>query len=502
MLPPRRVTIRCEMASPTPLPGTPRACASRDRRNMSKTVAWSASVIPTPSSSTTSSTRPSSDRKRDADLSVGEAELHGVVDDVDVDPGQGVAVRRDHQRLRDVDHQTHPASLGLDLGVPAGLAHQGHRVDLVPLVAVEPLLGPGQGQQVVDQAREPLGAAADRGDRVGPRLGQPAVGLEQLGVQGDRGQRGLEVVGERGDQVAAVLVELPQLVDEVLVAAPVLELLHDRAQPPAQAGQGVALVPAPRLVRRASQHQQRTTGAGAAPDGGQQRPFLAREPGDPAQQRALLVGQRGVAAPARVDHRLDQRADVRTQVPGHLRRGTTRPRRARRRPAPRTSRPRRRASCRRAAPTPTPAGRGCRPGRRLSRAATGPCPSTGGAPRAGGAGAARRARGAPGRRTARRGRRPRGRAGRRRPDRSCPGPPPGHRRGCAAARAARSRRWRRRPRRRRGRDAWWRAAALVGRRRPGSARGRYAASDAPSGHPGRACRRRPPPRASRRRRRG
>src|SRR4051794_29409747 len=62
MLPPRRATIRCEIASPTPLPGTPRVCASRDLRSMSKTAAWSDSEIPIPSSAHTISTEPSTSR--------------------------------------------------------------------------------------------------------------------------------------------------------------------------------------------------------------------------------------------------------------------------------------------------------------------------------------------------------------------------------------------------------------------------------------------------------
>ncbi len=230
MPPPSRVTIRWEIASPMPAPGSP-STRSRLRRTMSKTTVLLVLGDPDAVVLAHHLREVSVAQHPHAHLAAWRAVLHGIADDVAVGAGQHLGVDQRRHRVRRLEGHRHAAGLGLDLGVPTRLADEDDHVDLAGGLVEAALLDPGQRQQVVDETGEPLGAAADGRDRMGAGVGRQPLGLQELGVERDRGQRSAQVVGDRGDQVAAVLVQLPQLVEHLEVVATDLELAEQDAEP-------------------------------------------------------------------------------------------------------------------------------------------------------------------------------------------------------------------------------------------------------------------------------
>jgi hypothetical protein len=144
-------------------------------------------------------------------------ELDGVVQEVDQDLRQPVAVGADGREIgRHVHLERLPPGLGGRAHHSDGLGGRLRRRDRQEVEPGASLLHGGEIEQVLDEQPQPLGVTVDDPDEFGGArlIGEAAV-QERLGVSLDGRERGAQLVRHVGDEFAARLLQALQLGDVV-----------------------------------------------------------------------------------------------------------------------------------------------------------------------------------------------------------------------------------------------------------------------------------------------
>ena len=125
-----------------------------------------------------------------------------------------------HHRGQALDGPVVPGQRQLHLVLPGGGleavlhgAGQVQQIDLLPLQAAAPLVQPGQVENVLHQADEPLALLVDVGGEAPDVLLLHQTVLHDLGHAGDGGEGGLQLVGHVGGELPAHLLRLLPLGD-------------------------------------------------------------------------------------------------------------------------------------------------------------------------------------------------------------------------------------------------------------------------------------------------
>ena len=156
---------------------------------------------------------------RDVDLAAVRAELHGVVEQVDEDLAEAVAVAADRRdRLGDIDAEGHALAIGEQAQALGRVDRDPADVEQVDDAEGAAALDPRQVEQLVDHLDEVAGLDLDLVDPVAHPgrdgvAGRLGLAGQRLGQQADRRQRRPQLVRQVVDELGADLLEPAQLGD-------------------------------------------------------------------------------------------------------------------------------------------------------------------------------------------------------------------------------------------------------------------------------------------------